>query len=163
MNLIKLLLATLISVGSIRAAALFDQNEVLVVDQKDTLIGLKPYFSTRPKLFGLVSNKTRSFHSGGHLCYARSFDEFSSGCNDKLVNADWVTLVFANLGFRSWSILTAINTLHNLSEHSMNIRTTESSSSELLSLLTKTKIEMQDSIERSWIGYMFLEQLRSRG
>lgn len=71
------------------ASAFYDQKENLFIND-DNNFHLKPYFTYRPKMFGLVSDKDKNWTTGGYLCQADNFDEFLTFCDNKHPEQDWV-------------------------------------------------------------------------
>lgn len=54
--------------------AFYNQREHLALEDTNlediTQFELTPYFESKPLVFGLISNKTRSVNRGGFLCHA---------------------------------------------------------------------------------------------
>ncbi len=89
-----LLLVTTFIALSYSRLAFYTQEEKLSVLDDPTIpdISLGTYFEKRPKIFGLVTNKSRSHNREGYLCYAENYESFASQCQQgRLKNAEWVT------------------------------------------------------------------------
>jgi hypothetical protein len=76
MKLIKILPVLLVSSGVVHCSLFLTQKENLMIDEYTPTIKLEQYFKNEARIFGLVSDKTRSYLSGGYLCYAKNMDEF---------------------------------------------------------------------------------------
>lgn len=88
-----LLLVTTFITLSFSRLAFYSQQESLSVLDDPTIpdISLGTYFENRPKIFGLVTNKTRSHNKEGYLCYAENYQTYVSQCQQgRLKNAEWV-------------------------------------------------------------------------
>ena len=76
------------------SSAMFNQKEALIIDGNNTFIELEPYINSKPTLFGLVSNKTKSYRTTGNLCFANSYNQFINDCSPKIVNNNWVRFYY---------------------------------------------------------------------
>lgn len=93
MNRLTLVLLALLYVGWASCSAFFSQREILFLDDDVEYrpLYLKRYFNSKPKLFGLVSDKKRKWEVEGYLCRANSISEYNANCKGKHPNYDWVT------------------------------------------------------------------------
>eukprot|EP00347_Sterkiella_histriomuscorum_P017510 403349066 len=93
MNQLKLqfLYPILFLAGSTLQSAFFDQHEQLYVSDHNTF-HLKPYYNSRPKIFGLVSDKQRHWQADGYLCHATTYSEYLSKCYDKHPDNAWIVV-----------------------------------------------------------------------
>lgn len=78
-----------LTLSQVQAIAYFQQKEMLVF-RDDTRFHLVPYFTYRPKIFGLVSDKDKSWVTGGYICLAKNFEEFLTECDNRVPEQDWV-------------------------------------------------------------------------
>ena len=72
----RILLALAIAHAS--AMSFYTQKESLFIDKDTPLIPLRVYFENKPKVFGLVTDKSKSISLDGYLCYSKTFKDFQT-------------------------------------------------------------------------------------
>ena len=90
------ILAAILAATAVKGRlAFYNQREVLYLPESYSTppIELSNYFQSRPLVFGLVSNKTRSYNREGYLCYAETLDDYKRDClkGSRRLNAQWVS------------------------------------------------------------------------